>query len=214
MNILVIAPHPDDESIGCGGTICLHTGKGDHVVSVFLTSGELGLKDLPRDKAWAKREREAKRAAKILGIAESIFLRLPDWFVGDHIQKAAEKLRPILESESPGLIYFPHAHEWHPDHKAALPIVRAALAEIKIAPPKLRSYEVWTPLSEYDEVENITGVMAQKLKAVRCHRSQIADIPYDRAIRGLNQYRGELAGNCRFAEVFQTIDLMSDNSDE
>ena len=60
MNILILAPHPDDETIGCGGTLCLHAARGDYVSAVFLTSGELGLKHLPKKEAWAIRESEAR----------------------------------------------------------------------------------------------------------------------------------------------------------
>src|SRR5687767_8382251 len=66
MIVLVIAPHPDDECIGCGGAICRHVQRGDKVHAVFLTSGELGLKELPREQAWQMREEEARNAAKIL----------------------------------------------------------------------------------------------------------------------------------------------------
>src|SRR5438552_19143198 len=127
MTVLVIAPHPDDESIGCGGTLRLRTWCRDRVVAVFLTSGELGLKHLPREKAWAIREQEAREAAKILGLAKVHFLRQPDWSVGDHIPEAAKALRPFLKKEKPALIYLPHPAEWHPDHKAALPVLRSAL---------------------------------------------------------------------------------------
>src|SRR5262245_16507542 len=125
MNVLVIAPHPDDEAIGCGGTLCKHSTRRDRVAVVFLTSGELGLKKLPREQAWQTREAEAKKSAKLLGIASEDFLRLPDWYVGDHVMDGVKLLRPILEREQPSLIYLPHALEWHPDHKAVLPIVRA-----------------------------------------------------------------------------------------
>jgi LmbE family N-acetylglucosaminyl deacetylase len=202
MNILVIAPHPDDESIGCGGTISLHTAKGDRVVALFLTSGELGLQNLPREKAWATREREAKRAAKILGVAELFFLRQPDWFLGDHIEATSEKLSPILEQELPEIIYLPHAAEWHPDHKAASPILCGALEKIKKFSPALRTYEVWTPLTEYNHVENISDVMPRKLRAIRVHRSQFYEFDYARAAKGLNQYRGAIANKCAYAEVF------------
>ena len=85
MNVLVIAPHPDDETIGCGGTLCLHQQRGDRVAVVFLTSGELGLKQLPRAKAWAVRETEGRAAAKILGLARAEFLRQPDWMLADQV---------------------------------------------------------------------------------------------------------------------------------
>ena len=127
MNVLVIAPHPDDEAIGCGGAICLHQERGDRVTAVFLTSGELGLKHLSRDEAWRVREGEAETAAEVLGIAALVFLRLPDWDMDEAVDDAAMALRPVLERDPPDMVYLPHPGEWHPDHRAALPIVRAAL---------------------------------------------------------------------------------------
>lgn len=207
MNVLVIAPHPDDESIGCGGALCLHARRKDRIAAVYLSSGELGLKHLPRSKARLTREREAKQAAKILGVTDHYFLRLPDWFIGDNIDRAAKKLAPILKRTKPDLIYLPHAAEWHPDHRACLPIVRAALRVSSIAGTSLRAYEVWTPFGEYDHVEDITAVMPRKLRALRTHRSQLREFDYLRAVIGLNQFRGELAAKCRYAEVFQSVSL-------
>src|ERR1051326_1523056 len=144
MTILAIAPHPDDESIGCGGALRLHVLRGGRVMAVFLTSGELGLKRLPREQAWRTREEEAREAGKILGLAELIFLRRSDWFVGEDIAGAAIALEPILKHEAPELVYLPHPAEWHPDHKAALPVVRAAIANSGLQQaPELRGYEVW-----------------------------------------------------------------------
>lgn len=207
MNVLVIAPHPDDEAIGCGGSIGLHALRGDRVAVVFLTSGELGLKHLPRAEAWRIREREAEEAAEILGIRTTGFLRQPDWFLGGHVAETAILLRSALEREQPGMIFLPHPREWHPDHQAALPILRAALRKQDGFTPALLAYEVWTPLQEYDRVEDVTPMMARKLRAIRSHRSQQAGFRYDRAARGLNQYRGALTTGSRFAEVFQTVSL-------
>jgi N-acetylglucosamine malate deacetylase 1 len=208
MNVLVIAPHPDDESIGCGGTLYQHAARGDRVVAVFLTSGELGLKQLARGNACRIREAEARQAAAILGISAIHFLRLPDWCVSDHIKAAARRLRPILRKEKPAILYLPHPREWHPDHQAALPILRV-LYDGNRAGPELRGYEVWTPLADPLRVENITAAMPRKLRALRAHRSQLNEFDYVRAVRGLNQYRGELAGKCRYAEVFEILTVKS-----
>ncbi len=127
MMILVIAPHPDDETLGCGGTLASHASKGDRVVVAFLTSGELGIKSASPEQVWAVREKEASEAARVLSVASISFLRCPDWFLGDNIDAAGAALRPLLQREQPDLIYVPHTLEWHPDHKAAQPVLAAAL---------------------------------------------------------------------------------------
>jgi N-acetylglucosamine malate deacetylase 1 len=201
MNVLVIAPHPDDEAIGCGGTLASHAARGDRVAVAFLTSGELGLKQLSPEQAWRIREEEAREAAKVLGIAAMTFLRCPDWFLGEHVNAASSALRSILQAERPQLIYVPHALEWHPDHKAAWSVVASALDGFDLA-PEIRAYEVWTPLVEYDHVEDISAFMEQKLAAIRCYTSQLGELHYDRAIEGLNRYRGEITARRPYAEVF------------
>ena len=179
-------------------------------MAVYLTSGELGLKHLAREAAWRIREKEAQRAARILGVAEVKFLRGPDWSVVDERKRLAKELGGILESALPDLIYLPHPQEWHPDHKAASGILCAALRRADIKTPTLLGYEVWTPLTEYDQVADISDVFPRKRRALRAHRSQLAEFDYVRAVRGLNEFRGALAGKCRFAEVFQTLNLNQD----
>jgi LmbE family N-acetylglucosaminyl deacetylase len=207
MSVLVIAPHPDDESIGCGGAICLHARRGERVVVAFLTSGELGLKHLAPDRAREIREAEAARATQILGVAATYFLRLPDWEVGDHLDRAGDDVAQIVREERSVTIYLPHAAEWHPDHQAALPVARRALRQQAgpAPPPLLKGYEVWTPLAEHDDVEDVSPVMSVKLHAVRCYASQLNGFRYDQAVRGLNRYRGALAARVRYAEVFRHL---------
>jgi LmbE family N-acetylglucosaminyl deacetylase len=207
--VLVIAPHPDDESIGCGGAICLHRERAEPVRVVFLTSGERGIEGTPPEEAAAIREAEAEEAVGVLGVERTDFLRLPDLGLAEHLGPGARTLGRILGADPPGLIYLPHPEDAHPDHAAALPLVRAALAWACGAAvwPELRAYEVWTPMATYGWAEDISGVMRRKLRAVRCYASQLRTFRYDRAVRGLNQYRGCLAARCRYAEVYRYVEL-------
>src|SRR5262249_29639543 len=141
MNLVVIAPHPDDEAIGCGGSICLQVERGNRVAVVFLTSGELGVKNLPGEEVRKIREQEAERAAEVLGVAALSFLRRPDWYVGHAVAEAAAALRPVLAREAPKMIFLPHAQEWHPDHRACLPVVAQALESSGLPVPTLLTYE-------------------------------------------------------------------------
>ena len=76
--ILVLSPHPDDEAIGCGGTLLRHVGQGDNVRVVFLTSGEKGGHGRSEADTLRVREQEAREAARILGVRQQEFWREPD----------------------------------------------------------------------------------------------------------------------------------------
>jgi len=201
VKVLVIAPHPDDEAIGCGGSICLHVDRGDSVAVTYLTSGELGLKHLEPEEAWRIREGEAEESASVLGVALTRFLRRPDWSLADEVEATARLVDVEMDRTGAELVYAPHAREWHPDHRAAAEIVGRSRAVADGSVP-VRAYEVWTPLGDFDDVEDISSVMARKLEAVRAYGSQLAEFRYDRAVEGLNQYRGALAAHVDFAEVF------------
>jgi LmbE family N-acetylglucosaminyl deacetylase len=211
--VLVVAPHPDDEAIGCGGAVLLHRRRGDPVRVVFLTSGEGGVPSLPPEEVIALREREAAEAAQILGARGLDFLRLPDGGLQENVERAAAALARVLAGHPVDLIYLPHPAESHPDHEAALPIVRAALGALAGAElPQLRGYEVWSPMTHPDWVEVISEVMDEKLRAVRCYGSQLALCRYDEAVRGLNCYRGIMNGGGCFAEAYQYLDPRPDQA--
>jgi hypothetical protein len=119
------------------------------------------------------------------------------------IAKAAKALLPVLQREEPEVIYMTHQRDYHPDHRAAVSIVRTALRGAGIQSPMLLSYEVLTPVTEYDRVEDISLVMQRKLNAVRAHRSQVRQLRYDFAVQALNRYRGVIARAGHYAEAFR-----------
>lgn len=201
MTVLVLAPHPDDEAIGCGGALCLAADRGERIVVAFLTSGELGLPQLPEQDAWRVREAEAERAAPLLGVARTVFLRQPDWMLGEHLPEALSQLERLVADEDVDRVYLPHRRDAHPDHIAAAALGGRFAANRAAT---LLAYEVWTPLPEWDVVEDITRVAQRKLDAVAAYASQDF-YDYRQAVSGLGQYRGALAARTAYAEVFATV---------
>jgi LmbE family N-acetylglucosaminyl deacetylase len=200
MNVLVIAPHPDDETFGCGGALIQHAKEGDQIHVVYLSSGEYSLRHLDRAEAWKVREQEAAAAAEVLGVTALTFLRQPDWFVGEKTEHAADRLARVIGSR-PDLVYLPHADDWHPDHQAAEPIVARVLTTLEVQLGISRRYEVWTPLTAYDFVADISDVIDVKIAALECYRSQ-SYFNLARAAKGLAAYRGAIATRTAYAEVF------------
>jgi LmbE family N-acetylglucosaminyl deacetylase len=208
MKVLVVSPHPDDESIGCGGTLRKHIIEGDHVRVLFITSGEHGGHGLDQEEMSDIREREAQQAATILGISDIEFWRQPDGALrASH--RLIERFVESIQSYGPDLIYVPNEQESHPDHRAAARLVRAARQRVTTSPTVLM-FEVWTPLAAIDEIIDITPHMETKLAAIKTYKSQCSVLRFDEAMLGLARYRGELfcwpkseEDSGRYAEVFR-----------
>ena len=205
--IMIISPHPDDESIGCGGTIQKHVAEGDVVQVEMLTSGERGGHDWSETEIARIREEESLAAAAILGIGHVEFYREPD---GDLRANRAlvDRLSKRISDWKPNIIYAPHSAEQHPDHRVALQLLQRSLRAIDfIEPPRLLVYEVWTPLQQLDEIVDITPYIETKLRAVAAYQSQTRIMNFAAAAQGLARYRGEM--HCwpggEFAEVFADL---------
>jgi N-acetylglucosamine malate deacetylase 1 len=208
--VLVISPHPDDESIGCGGTLRRHVVQGDVVQAIFLTSGEKGGHGRSIEETGQIREREAAEAVGILGITRFEFWRQPDGaFRATH--QMVDRLRATIEEWEPQILYVTHDGEMLPDHRAAARLVRRLLtaSQSSAVKPIVRMYEVWTPLQQMDEIVDISPYIEVKRAAILAHKSQCDVVRFHEAALGLNRYRGELHSwpGGDYAEVFMRVTI-------
>lgn len=188
--LLVLAPHPDDEVIGCGGLLCHHADEGRAVRVVIATDGSAAESDIP-DLA-AVRENESRAGLRHLGVDDVIFLRHPDRGL-QAAGKLQGDLRDAIFAFRPDLITCPHPNEIHPDHRALATALitllqsdrdlAASLAMVRIA-----FYEVSSPLRPNTLVD-VTSVTDRKTAAIREHHSQLQSRDYLAYTSGLNQYR-------------------------
>lgn len=205
MRVMVISAHPDDEAIGCGGTIYKHVIAGDEVECLFLTSGEAGCPGEDSEETRSLREHEAFEASNILGSRVYKFLHEPDG--GLLVDKRiAMEIAKVMAERKPSVVYVTGDQDAHPDHKNAAQLLRLAL-EHSIVHPECWMTEVWTPLAEYDRVEDITEFIGVKLKAIRKHESQVKRQRFDEAALSLARFRGELHNRPHgpYAEVFKRL---------
>lgn len=203
--LLVLAPHPDDEAIGCGGLVALHLRERRAVRIVIATDGaEAG--------DAATREEESRRGIAVLGDgAEIEFLRFGDRKLDDSVAVA---LLDELVAFRPDLILVPSPIEIHPDHAA----LSRAFCEIvqrneslfaDLAVTRVAFYEVGQPLRP-NAIVDITAVAELKWRAIGEHASQLASRDYIAFARGLNAYRAmTLPPGTRFAEAYHVIELPS-----
>ncbi len=209
--VLVLAPHMDDEAIGCGGTIALHARAGAAVTVVFLTDGRNGgglgaLSGKARERRQAElidtRQREARAALALLGVTDIRCLALRDGELAESSELAADKLRSILAQVRPDLVYLPLFTDEHSDHRAASEVLLIAADGLR---PRFTcvGYEVWTPLFP-NCIVNINETAASKQRAIERYESQLQDADYVRAAMGLSAYRsiGLLGVRDSYAEAF------------
>lgn len=200
--LLVLAPHPDDEVIACGGLVAQHLRENRKVRIVIATNGA-------EQGDASSREEESRRGVATLGDgAEIDFLGFPDRALPDDV---ASRLHDILRSFLPDLVLVPSPIEIHPDHvalsRAFCELVqrdRALFAELALT--TVAFYEVSQPIRP-NALVDITDVAVVKWNAIEAHASQTAVRDYAAYARGLNAYRSMTLPDATFAEGYWTIGL-------
>jgi LmbE family N-acetylglucosaminyl deacetylase len=144
---VVFAPHPDDEVLGCGGTILRMRQLGTDVDVVFLTDGRHSHRGpLDRDALARIRTAEARTAATLLHLEPTRlhFLGFEDLHLESDVDGARGRVAAWLAAREPEQVFLPFAHDGHPDHRAANQIVRAALRQLGQSPALLEySVHLW-----------------------------------------------------------------------
>jgi LmbE family N-acetylglucosaminyl deacetylase len=216
--VLVLAPHPDDETLGCGGTIRLLLGANKRVKVVFLTSGEQADKSRVDSEYGILREREAEKALRVLGVSDYEFLRFPDRELHSHYKKVCRHVLTIAETYQPDTIYSPSMIEINPDHRAsaslALDLQRGMMqaGTDQELPVSVLFYEVTTPLRP-NMLTDISSVFRRKNRAIRKYRSQLRILDYRAYCNALNTFRALTVEGARYAEAFWRVDRPIDDED-
>ncbi|MCR5887398.1 PIG-L family deacetylase [Hymenobacter sp. J193] len=213
---LIVAPHPDDETLGCGGLIALLRQAQVPVWVVLVSDGTMSHPNSRRHPPAARqalREAELREALARLGVADTALtcLARPDGRVAADDAQALEQLAQLLLTKRPATVLTPWRRDPHPDHRATTALVQQAVARLP-TPPRLLEYVVWaweraspTDVPQPGEVQgwrlDISPVLAQKQHALAAHASQLPGGPIDDDPTGFYLAPSMLA---HFAQPFET----------
>jgi len=200
-NVLILAPHFDDETIGCGGTIRKHILRGNRVCVVYVTDGRKGIPELrDKKKVTEIRREESKRAMEILGVKDIYYLDEIDMAKGIKVNSITA-LSKIIDQIKPDLIYLPWFLDNHVDHVKTNELLRRVY-ETSDRKFNVCAYEVWTPIIP-NMVVDIGEIIELKKKALSCFESQLKQVDYLSTAIALNRYRScYIHGGRSFVEAF------------
>jgi len=223
LDVLAIAPHPDDAELLCGGTLARLAREGRRVGILDLTQGEMGTRG-----SVAMRASEAAAAADVLGVAVRENLRLPDSGI-ENVPATRTQLAIVLRRLRPQIVIGPAPRGRHPDHRIAAQLVRDAcfLAGIRKLDPHSEPHRPRKLLHAiaYREdhvkptfVVDISGDFDTKLRAIACFASQFDGAtqagevyptgePLADVVRHQAAHYGSLI-RCAYGEPFWTQETM------
>jgi LmbE family N-acetylglucosaminyl deacetylase len=181
--VLVVAPHPDDETLGCGGTLARLAA--DCTIRVLLVTNGDGGGALPAGTSEA-RKREMAQAVRTLGIAqEVIHFDEPDGRFEDS-PAFRTKFAALLDNLDPDWVFLPWLGDSHSDHARISATATAMLKRSRVE--SLLYYETWAPVPA-THVVDITATLETKKSALLCHATALKYGNYMEAMLGLNAYR-------------------------
>ena len=217
MSILIVAAHPDDEVLGCGGTIALHAERGDKVNIVFLSDGVASRDSKGIKQELEKRKKSALNASSILGTEKPKFFEFPDnKFDSVALLDIVKPLEVLINDIKPSIIYTHYYGDLNIDHRITFQAVMTACRPVpNFFVNAIYSFEVlssteWsTPSSESffipNKFVNIATTLDQKLLALDIYSDEMHKFPHSRSVESvsiLSRYRGSTMGMSA-AEAFK-----------
>ncbi len=222
VDVLVIAAHPDDEALGCGGTIVRYAAEGYSVHLAFLADG-VGARDEPgtelaqqQREALDRRRAAARKAAEILGAASVSFDDLPDNQLDSvPLLDITQRVEALIAEHVPSIVITHHAGDLNIDHRRVHQAVMTACRPQQGHPVRtLLAFEVpssteWQPPGSGSAFEpnwfvDISDTLAAKHAALEAYHEEMRDWPHPRsleAVEHLARWRGATVG-CEAAEAF------------
>ena len=194
MNILVIAPHPDDEILGCGGAIIKHIKNNDDVYLCIMTKGDVKYYG---EETLKEKRQEVLKVADFLKIKKIFFCD----FIAAHLDtypqnQINQKLREIIQEVQPHTIYLPHQSDLHRDHQLTFQCALVAAKPILTHFIKIIiSYETLSETEQSSQYTNpfipnyyinITPQLAQKKQALELYQSELRSYPHPRSPQALD----------------------------
>lgn len=214
--VLVIAPHPDDEVLGCGGTIAKHVDQGDAVYVVIVTKG---MPPVFSPESVEKVRSECREADKFLGVKETVFLDFPAARMEEVPRHELNNaFVEIISKLKPDVVYLPHRGDMQLDHKMTVDAAMVSLRpRYEHIVRRIYCYETlsetgWDiPNTVNEFIPNayidIGDYLDKKVSAMSMFTTQVTEFPNARsleAIRALAVYRGTTV-KMRAAEAFMVI---------
>ena len=227
-HVLVISAHPDDEVLGCGGTLARHSELGDSIATVFLTNG-VASRLTAQESDAVRREKAMLDAASLMGISVSHQLDFPDNAIDSvpllDVVRAIEAF--CQEWALPDVVYTHHPSDLNIDHRMAYRAAMTAFRpqpSVKKRPTKMLSFEIPSSSTWEGDCEagsfrpnyfvDISNALDTKLDAARAYREEMRTWPHARSIEAvehLARFRGATIG-CEAAEAFQIARIIATDS--
>lgn len=218
--ILVIAPHQDDETIGCGGTIAKLIHKGHQVCVLHVFEGCTNFLDHGAEETINARTKEVKQCADTLGFELLDNLGFKDRTFPPTDQLVS-RLIQVFHLHKPNMVLVPHEGESDKEHQlvnfactealwlSKIPDFKGAVDYNKVN-SALIGYEVWTPITKPNLIVDISEFSEIKRQAIRTFKSQLINNDWEEGSLGLNAYRAVTHTGKGHAEAFMFYQLAED----
>jgi LmbE family N-acetylglucosaminyl deacetylase len=209
--VLVVAAHPDDELLGCGGTIALHKRAGHHVTTLVVCEGE-SLRYAGRASHQSDHMLEA---AKVLGVDHSRRLNFPDQRLDTlTLTDVIGKLEQVVREVRPRVVYCQYGGDINRDHQLLFQALLVAARPMEASIECIYAFDTassteWAYPRTFvpDTWIDISSTLDVKLRAMACYKFEVRDYPHPRSLEALANRARAWGNQCCLdaAEVFMTV---------